>query len=93
MIEQIKSHTLQGGCFVNSTVLELLPKRLNLLFGRNGSGKSSIAKAIRSIVGEDDLGFTSNFNLDVDETNRNKIFVYDEDFVKPKIRNYHPIHD
>lgn len=85
MIEQIKSLTLQGGCFVNSTVLELLPKRLNLLFGRNGSGKSSIAKAIRSIVGEDDLGFTSNFNLDVDETNRKKIFVYDEDFVKDNI--------
>lgn len=86
MIEQIKSLKFQGGCFVTPADLGLFPVRLNLLYGRNGSGKSSIAKAIRSIVGEEELGFTSSFNVNVNETTKKKIFVYDEDFVMNNIQ-------
>lgn len=86
MIEQIKKLNIEGGCFDSPTSLEIMPARLNLLYGRNGSGKSSIAKAIRSIAGETDLGFTSNFNINLDETTKQKIYVYDEDFVKNNIQ-------
>lgn len=49
MFEQIKSIIIKGGPFLTDTPLELIPNRMNLLYGRNGSGKSTIAKCIKCV--------------------------------------------
>lgn len=54
MLEQIKNIHIKGGPFTEQTSIELLPSRLNLLYGRNGSGKSTIAKCIKRLGKEDD---------------------------------------
>ena len=46
MFEQITEITVQGGYFEDSVSLTLFKKRFNVLYGRNGSGKTSISRAI-----------------------------------------------
>lgn len=50
MIEEIKTLTVQGGFFEKETSLDLFENekdRISILYGRNGSGKSTISKAFR----------------------------------------------
>ena len=42
MLEQIKNISIKGGPFTEKTSFDLFPQRLNLLYGRNGSGKSTM---------------------------------------------------
>ena len=62
MLKNIKSIELVGANFVTSTSLDLFNShdggkvstiRGVLLYGRNGMGKSTIARAFRKIAGED----------------------------------------
>lgn len=50
MFEQIKSIIIKGGPFLTDTPLELIPNRMNLLYGRNGSGKSTIPNVSNVLV-------------------------------------------
>ena len=55
MFENFKKITIEGGYFEQPTTLDLFKDRQNLsiVYGRNGSGKTTIAKAIRQLVGKD----------------------------------------
>ena len=54
MFENFKSITIEGGYFENPTTLNLFKKsHLSIIYGRNGSGKTTIAKSIRQLVGKD----------------------------------------
>lgn len=87
MLEQIKTIQLKGGPFTEHTSLELLPSRLNLLYGRNGSGKSTIAKCIKKLGKEDDCsGYSAETTQILSEDALQKVYVFDEDFVSDNLR-------
>ena len=49
MFENFKKITIKGGCFENETELELFKKDpVTVVYGRNGSGKTTIARAMKS---------------------------------------------
>lgn len=88
MLENILSLKVQGGYFVNETDdFPLFQNTINILYGRNGSGKSSISRAIREFSknGDEDSEnrkYTVSFNADIDKSS---IHVFNEDFVKEKV--------
>lgn len=88
MLENITSLKVYGGYFVNETDdFPLFQNTINILYGRNGSGKSSISRAIREFSksgGEEceDRKYTVSFNADI---NKSSIHVFNEDFVKEKV--------
>lgn len=87
MLEQIKNIIIKGGPFTAETTFELFPQRLNLLYGRNGSGKSTIAKCIRKLGKEDDgSGYSAETNPSLSTEQAQHIFVFDEDFVSSNFR-------
>lgn len=61
MLAQIKGIKLKGANFVNQTELNLFKSsndkvaKLALVYGRNGSGKSTISNAFKKVKGEDIL--------------------------------------
>ncbi len=91
MFEQITQVTIQGGCFDAETPLALFENRFNVLYGRNGSGKTSISRAIEEFKKSDEeLGggrrFTVTFNAPLRDEDKKRIFVFNEDFVNKKVR-------
>ena len=47
MFENFKSITIEGGYFENPTTLNLFKKpHLSIIYGRNGSGKTTVAKLL-----------------------------------------------
>ena len=87
MLEQIKYIKVKGGPFTDNVELELLPSRLNLLYGRNGSGKSTIAKCIKRLGKEDDgSGYSAETAHILSEDALRRVYVFDEDFVSDNLR-------
>ena len=95
MLKDIVSIKLQGANFSSATVLKLFDSsdgkctKLSLVYGRNGSGKSTIAKAIRRIAGEEAPNITVSVPLDANgmsvvtsETDQASIFIFDEECYK-----------
>lgn len=87
MFDEIKSIIVKGGVFLEDTELQLIPKRMNLLYGCNGSGKSTIAKCIKCLGKEEvDNTYSAKTNSEHDADRVKKIFVFDEDFVSLNIK-------
>ncbi len=99
MLKDISSVKLQGAKFSSITVLPILNSsdgkytKISLIYGRNGSGKSTIAKAFRKIKGEaitasiiTDVTNTTKQSVALSDTERTSIFVFDEDFVTDNVR-------
>lgn len=88
MLENITSLKIQGGYFVDETDdFPLFQNTINILYGRNGSGKSSISRAIREFSkngdeDSEDSKYSVSFNADIDKSS---IHVFNEDFVKEKV--------
>ena len=102
MLKDITTIKCQGAYFTTPTVFTFFdPLEGNkiktikgaLLYGRNGTGKSTIAKAFRKIKGEDIPSLDSVITLDdtsnvitISEEEKNRIYVFDEDFVDNNVR-------
>lgn len=91
MFEQITEISIQGGYFDASVSLKLFENRFNVLYGRNGSGKTSISRAIAEYKKpneevEDGRKFRVSFNTALSEEDKRRIFVFNEDFVNKKVR-------
>ena len=91
MFEQITDISVQGGYFEDSVSLKLFEKRFNVLYGRNGSGKTSISRAIAEYKKPDEeveegRKFSVSFNTALRDEDKKRIFVFNEDFVNKKVR-------
>lgn len=78
----------------NKELKGLLSHKINIVFGENGSGKSTIAEAFRqySQGNDDHISFPG---ASINEDDRKRIFVFDELFVRQNLemsekREKHP---
>lgn len=102
MLRDISTVEVQGGLFATLTPFSLFDpqdgKELKtikgtLLYGRNGSGKSTIARAFRLARGEEQPAIKQVSFIDKDgnsvtlsDDKKKRIFVFDEDFVNEKVK-------
>lgn len=99
MLKDISSVNLKGANFSSATVLPIFDfsdkkyVKVSLLYGRNGSGKSTIAKAFRKIKGEVvdtvtavDVFDASGHSVILSKAECANIFVFDEDFITDNVR-------
>lgn len=99
VLKELKQIKLSGAAFDNHMTLDFFKENKDnkhikgvLLYGRNGSGKSTIAKAFRKLAGEDistidvnaEDGVGNSINLDTED--QKHLFVFDEDYVDKKVK-------
>lgn len=101
MRDDIKKLKLCGGKFVPEVSLEIFSgitsankkASCSVIYGRNGSGKSTIARAFRSIAGEAETGIVSAALCDgegneikISDDEVKNIYVFDQKFIDEKIK-------
>lgn len=102
MLKEICGIELCGANFENLTRLDIFNPmdggtqktiKGTLLYGRNGSGKSTIARGFRKIIGEKDSPINHASVLDkngspvvLTEDEKKKIFIFDEDYVDKNVK-------
>ncbi|MCR8968236.1 AAA family ATPase [Streptococcus zalophi] len=96
MIEKIKTLKIKGGIFNQETKLDLFSKitsNFSLIYGKNGSGKSTISKAFRKIkeFNEKQIEIAEIFDendniIQLTDKEKNSIYVFNEEFIEDKIR-------
>ena len=90
MFENFKKIKIKGGCFEKETELELFKKdSLSIIYGRNGSGKTTIAHSIGDLVKPNEER-NSDFNVTSEailtDEKKESVFIFDEDFVREQVR-------
>lgn len=98
MLNEIRSVKIQGANFETSTLLPLFcdennPAKAILLYGRNGSGKSTIARSFRKLKGLSGDNIQTALVLDEQGTTialtdeeKAHIFIFDEVYVNENVR-------
>ena len=90
MFESFKKITIRGGCFETYTELELFKKdSMSVIYGRNGSGKTTIAHSVAELVKPDEdknLDYTVSADIVIPEEKKQSVFIFDEDFVRDQVR-------
>lgn len=101
MRDDIKGLKFCGGSFVPEAGLMLFPgtpsnqKKVacSILYGRNGSGKSTIARAFRQISGAVDSGLVSaalckeeGKEITLNDYEKHNIYVFDQKFIDKNIK-------
>lgn len=99
MMEDIASIKIKGGIFETETDLPIFEKEktqkpnFSLIYGKNGSGKSTISRGFRKITGDEELQIESMELLDADgstievcEEEKNNTYVFNEEFIEDNIK-------
>ena len=94
MIKDIKNVEIQGGFFSKLAKFEIFQNendRISIIYGKNGSGKSSIAKAISDYKNNDfstfnHIKFTDNQDNEIVIPDKQNIFVFNEEFIEKNIK-------
>ena len=90
MFEAFKKIKIKGGCFENETELELFKKyAVSVVYGRNGSGKTTIAHSIGELTKPDEeknADFTVTSEATIVDDKKESVFIFDEDFVREQVR-------
>lgn len=94
MFEKINKAVINGKCFTEDTdilLYENSKNRISIIYGKNGSGKSTLGEAIEHIHFPNDnikkvslVDFENN-ELLLDESLKNNIFVFNEEFINKNI--------
>lgn len=96
MIEDIYKIQFKGAAFTQETILPFFDKeneRISIIYGRNGSGKSTVSKAIMKAAGEDIDGIESAVFLFSDDSlvnlaniNEKSVYVFNEQYIVDNIK-------
>lgn len=96
MLKSIKGLKIKGAFFSNEATLDLFSKgedRVSLIFGRNGSGKSTISRAVAKIIGNETADIISaqfvNYDgrsLSLPEEDARRVYIFNEDYTNSNIR-------
>ncbi len=98
MFENFKKITIKGGYFDTDKEFQVFYETpIGVVYGRNGSGKTTIAKGFRELAKtadqlkkESEEGIIQEYTVSstpaVPDANKAQIFVFDEDFVREKVR-------
>lgn len=90
MFENFKKITIKGGCFENETDIELFKKySISLLYGRNGSGKTTIAHSIEELIKPDDeknSEFSISSESTISEDKKDSVYIFDENFIRQQVK-------
>lgn len=96
MFEQVKSLNFSSEAFPTPSLFDIFPKTQNhtcLIYGRNGAGKSTIAKAFRKLYDGTTDGINSSSLIDeagsplsLSEELCQSIYVFDEEYINQNIR-------
>ena len=90
MFENFKKIKITGGCFENETELELFKKdAMSVVYGRNGSGKTTIAHCVEELVKPDEeknAEYTVTSDVAIPDDKKLALFIFDEDFVSKQVK-------
>lgn len=93
MIEKLKTVRIQGRCFSEATEFQFFGEspqknRLSIVYGKNGSGKSSIATALQKLGSSTDFqtSILDSSGIAITDKLIDKIFVFNEDFIDNNIK-------
>ena len=102
MLNDISGIELRGGSFESLTDLKILEPRDGnkikcvkgaIVYGRNGAGKSTVAKALKKVIsgGYSHITEANVFDKDgntltLSENEKKRIFVFDEEFVDANVK-------
>lgn len=87
MINEINSIEIKGGYFSSAVTYKLFENdvRMSIIYGKNGSGKSSLSKAISSTDGESVCKFY-DANHSLLNISTENVFVFNEDFINNQVQ-------
>lgn len=86
-IEKLESVKVKGGCFKEETNMRnLLKSNITVVYGKNGSGKSTIARGIYQSAEIDKPEVIVDYGFEIDEDFKRKIYVYNEEFIEKTVR-------
>lgn len=89
MIANLNGFKIKGRCFTEETNFPtILQRNINLIYGRNGSGKSTISRALAAYCNTDTetLDFFLNFNESCEDISKDTLFVFNEDYIDKTVR-------
>lgn len=94
MIEKVKGLLINGRCFSKETVLPFFPgnnDRIAIVYGKNGSGKSTISDGFSQIASGESFEELSASLIDrsdnvIDLAAESKIFVFNEKYIDENVK-------
>lgn len=99
MFEKLRKLSIQGGYFEENEDFDLMPENVNIsvVYGRNGSGKTTIAKGIRELAKttgqkakEAEEGREPEYTVGsedaIPEDLKENVYVFDEDFISDYVK-------
>lgn len=86
-ISDLKDITVEGGYFATKRTFPILANKINVVFGRNGSGKSSLSRAVLQYKNGKGCEFSDvHFNVELDDDVKEHIYVFNENFVREQMQ-------
>ncbi|QIK56816.1 AAA family ATPase [Erysipelothrix sp. HDW6A] len=95
MFEKLKGISLEGEMLEGKTKFDIFDSnsKLSVIYGRNGSGKSTVAKGFKKIKGDDiptltsaELYETNDSHISSSDEIKDNVFVFDEGFIEKNIK-------
>ncbi len=94
MIEKIRGISIKGRCYTDEKVFKFYPNendRISVVYGKNGSGKSTISEGFNSIAKNlfpIDLSarLMDDSLASIELDNNGKIFVFDENYIDENVK-------